>query len=399
MRTALPWILLALVAGGWIATTLIVESNSAVGSAAEDDTATQAELQQTISALRAEVKTLRKAQPSEGPELATSGKRPAVPPAGAQKPVETPEARAKREALAERRKRMWAQRKAWGDAVRSLKDKAAREQALGEMRAAFDGADEERRLAALLMARWLGNVTYDRADWRGAILPHAKSADPEVRLAALTALAYVQPEASDIGLWKEAVAGAGRSNGEEIAQAIVRTAGGVLEGEAAEAVLHLLRDGTRIKRAMVIRGLQSVKTWDPAVEARLLEVVRTSRGGDSVEHYYFHFIAARLDPKSDAVLDLILEKIETGRGGLQTIVRGFRTGLDDRQKERAADALIDCAENAPDAYTVRLLAEALGRVAGARHIARMEALIAGEDVDKYARMAVEDAIRQARRRS
>ena len=356
-----------------------------------------ADLRTEVAALRAEVQARRSEtaqRPRPGPELATSGTAPAPSPKVAPR---SEEFRAREEAV-RAREAAQAQRKTWTEALRSLKDVAARDTALAEMRAAFDGTDEGRRLAALQLARWLGDVEYDRADWRKGILPHAKSKEPDVRLAALMALAWVQPEPADLALWSDAVRDADRNNAEQVAYAIVNTAGGVLRGAAADSVLHLLREGTNIKKAFVIRGLQQVKEWDPAVEARLIGIVRAAPAHDYDSGYYFHFITSRLDPKSDAVLDLMLEKVEAGKGELETIVRGFRVGLDERQKERVAEALLGYAENAGNARTVRWLAQGLEHVASARLVPRMQALIAGEGVDKYAKQAVEKAIEAARTR-
>jgi hypothetical protein len=71
--------------------------------------------------------------------------------------------------------------------------------------------------------------------------------------------------------------------------------------------------------------------------------------------------------------------------------------LDERQKAYAADKLIGFAENA-NAYTVRYIAEALEHVASQPHVDKMAALIAGDDVDKYAKTSMGAAIQKAKRR-
>lgn len=396
MRTALPWILLALVAGGWIGATVFSSETSVspgVVAAPSADPSAVAELRAAVETLRAEVQSLREERPQPGPTLKTSGTTPTERPKAAPR---TAEYKA-RESKQRRQEAANAQRKTWYDAIRSLKAGDARETALAEMRAAFDSDDDTLRLAALQLSRWLGNIEYDRAAWRAAILPHTKSADGATQAAALVALAYVQPDESDLALWPEAAKRADRSTAEGMAHAIVRTAEGVLQGDAADAVLHLLRDGTDIRKAFVVRGLQSVKQWDPVVEARLVEIVGAAPASSYDSSYFFHFITPRMDPKSDAIVDLMLAKIEEGKSNIQTLIRGFHDGLDERQKAHAADKLVGYAENA-NAYTVRYIAEALGHVASARHVDRMAALIAGDDVDKYAKNAMEHAIQRAKRR-
>jgi len=403
MRIAVPWVLCALVAGAWIGSAVLVEDTvstpavaPALGMGAAAGEAEVTELRAAVDALRAEVRALQAERASPGPVLHASGSAPT--PASRPQVVPRSEAFRAREDAARTLEAAQAQRKTWYDAVRSLKDGSAREAALTEMRAAFGGKDEARRLAALQLARWLGDTEYDRADWRKGILPHVKSEDAATRQAALIALAWVQPEASDLAWWADAAKGADRNNAEELARAIVKTADGVLRGAAADAVLELLRDGTDIKKAFVIRGLQGVKEWDPAAETRLIEIVRAAPAHDYDSAYYFHFITSRLDPKSDAVVDLMLEKIEEGKGEIETIVRGFRVGLDERQRDRVADALLGYAENAANASMVRNLAQGLAHVATARHVGRMQALIAGEGVDRHVIQAVERALEAARTR-
>ncbi|MDJ0522476.1 MAG: hypothetical protein QNJ90_10450 [Planctomycetota bacterium] len=397
MRTALPWILLSLVTGGWIGATFLERDEVAptpevAPASATDDIAT---LRAAVQSLRAEVRALREERRSAGPVLEAKGTKPSTRPR-AVKPRS--EEFKQREENRRRQETLRAKRKAWWDAIRSLKDNEARATAIAEVRAAFDGDDDMLRLNALQLARWLGKLDYDRDDWRAAILPHVQSEDRMTRTAALIALAYVKPEASDINHWPDVAKDSDRNNAEEMAHAITRTADGILRDEAATAVLHLLRPGTNIKKAFVIRGLQSVKEWDPAVEARLVEIVGKAPAHDYDSGYFFHFVTPRMDPKSDAILELMLKKIEAGRSSIQTLSRGFRKGLDERQKSHAADKLLDYAENADNAYTVRWLAEALQFVASMRHVDRMAALVSGDDVDQHAKSAMERAMQAARTR-
>ena len=207
-----------------------------------------AELRAAVASLRADVDTLRAqaARTTAGPKTAPRD------PAFAEREAKVRRRRSVGDAQRNRSTAVAQQRKIWYDAVRSLREGAPREKALAEMRAALDGDDEVRLLSALQLARWLGTVEYDRADFRRGVLPHAKSEDPEVRRAALIALAWVQPDKADLALWADTVKSADRSSAEEIAQALVRTSDGVIRGGTADAVLHLLRDGTQIRKPTII---------------------------------------------------------------------------------------------------------------------------------------------------
>ncbi len=409
MRTALPWILVALFAGLWIGSIVLVEkepmprSSQGVPDVSADGSDELAELRSAVNELRKEVRSLREEHVDRRmPVLQASNTKRA---SASHSATPRSESFKKREEKARvnraRRQRdveAAAIRKKWNDDIRSLKDASAREFALREMRAAFDGENDVRRLAALRLARWIGNVEFDRADWRGAILPHARNGDPEVQIAALIALAYVQPEHADLDLWSEVIKHADRENGEEVAHAIVRASGGIIRGTTADAVLHLLRDGTNTKKAFVIRGLQGGREWDEAVEARLIEIARNAPARDYDSVYYFHFITSRLDPKSDEVIELMLEKIEEGKSEMAAIMRGFRIGLDDRQAELVADKLLGYAENAGTSHKLKAIADGLKNVVRPQHIPRLEALAKGDNVSVYAQRALNGAIDAAQRR-
>lgn len=427
MRTGLPWILVGLIAGAWAGATWLRDGSSAEkgnetqapqldlslpGQATDAALASQiAALQGALSELKSEVQALRNERSSRGPALAARAGAPEageratrpVPVAEREPAFQEREAAARKKRLADeaRRKRSQsasAQIKTWLDATRSLKDASARSATFAEIRAAFDGDDDAQTLAALRTSRWLGNADYDRADFRQGILPHARSKDPEIRRAALEALAWVQPEPEDLAPWLAEAKLADRNNAEATAMALARVSAGVIRGETADAVLHLLRDGTKIKKAFVIRGLQSAKEWGASVEQRLIDIVRSVPAHDYDSAYYFHFITPRLDPKSDAVIDLMLERIEEGKAEISTIVRGFRVGLDEAQRDRVSSKLLDYAEDAPNARVISALAEGLRWTARAQHVARMKALITGDQVQSSAKRAMERAIKDAEQR-
>ena len=174
---------------------------------------------------------------------------------------------------------------------------------------------------------------------------------------------------------------ADRSEAETTAECLTTLSRGVIEGDTAEAVLLLLRDGTEIKKAFVMRGLQLAKSFAPAVEARLVEIVRSVEPQDYDSHYFFYFLASRWAPKSDAVVDVMLDTAGTGKGQIDAIVRGFATGLTDAQRDRAASKLLDFVENAGSPYARQALLETLAKIAGASHVARLEAIAANPNAD------------------
>ena len=406
---ALPWILVAVLAGAWLGATFFgaePECGSTWTPPVEDEGALRAEL----ASVRAEVARLtRVVDDLERARPATlEGRQSAPVPVGGPRtaaPIETGETTAAPEVTgapqivrAERNRQASARSQLWLDQLRSLDSAAVREEALRSIRGGLDAADPVEVLASLRAVRWLGSNDYDHAEYRAAILTYARSEDPDVRRAAREALAVVQPMTSDLDWWLEEARTADRSNAESTAGFLVRVAEGRVEGKVADAVLHLLREGTDIRKAFVMRGLQQATVFDPAVEARLVEIVRSVDPQDYDSHYFFHFLAPRLDPKSDAVVELILDRVGQGKGDLATPLRGLRKGLSERQRAHAAQRLLGFAENAGTTYTRRAVLEGFRHVGGPEDVARLQALADDPDADDATRAAAQRAIRAVEHR-
>jgi hypothetical protein len=288
--------------------------------------------------------------------------------------------------------------RSWGERIRALDNAPARARAIGEILAALESEDDATLLAGLWASRRYRPDDYDPAEWRRLILPHASSDDPLLRRAALDALLIVMPDRADLALWIQAAHTADRSNAEQTARALVLLSEGRVEAEVADAVLHLLRPGTDIKAAFVIRGLNDATVIDSRVEARLIEIVRSVDPRDYDSGYFFHFLAPDWDPKSDALVDLILERAAKGQGSLDTILRGLKKGLDERQRERAAERLIVLAENAGTERARAHVLEGMAYVAGPAQVDRLRAIASDPEVDKRSRGLAKTAISAAAKR-
>lgn len=406
----LPWLLVAVIVGAWLGATFLGGEPGAgpvdvIG--AEDEGAVRAEL----TALRLEVRRLEKtvsdlqqSQPAtlEGrtsESAAPDGGRAAAPSKSRDAPSASTQAEAGRLVRSERRRRASAQSRLWLDQLRTLESHLVREEALRAIRAGIDSENPVQRLAALRAVRWVGSNDYDHAEYRTAIEPHASSEDPDIRRAAREALAVVQPLTSDLAMWIEEAQRADRSNAETTTEFLVRVAEGRIEDEVADAVLHLLRDGTDIKKAFVIRGLAEATVFDPRVEARLIEIVRSVEPHDYDSGYFFHFLAPRLDPKSDAVVDLILDRVGKGQYDISTPLRGLRKGLSETQRAYAAERLLGFAENAGTTTTRRAILDGLRYIAGPAEVPRLQVLAEDPDADNATRGAARRVIETVERRA
>lgn len=414
-RPAPVWLVVVLVAIAWFASRWTdsppdrsePEIPSRTGSDTLSDT--QGDTRRSLATLENEVTSLRKAVAAlqadvGGPKLRGSPHAAEVSASTRQSqsaPRATPsEDFQAREAQARQRREQEArgmeagrQMKTWLDMVRQVGDRDKREEALAQIRAALLGTEPTATLAALRAARWLQGGEYDRVDFRSMILRHATSQDAAVRWAARSALIHVDPDPSDLAWWVEEAKSANRQNAEEVAAGLTTLSRGVIRGDVADAYLQLLRDGTNIKRAFVMRGLREANEFDPDVVARLVEIVRSAPDSDYDSSYFFHFVASRMDPKPDVVLDLALERFDQGA---REALRGLGVGLSSEQQRRAADRLLTFAENADADWQLASILTELVSIANSSHVDRILALGNLPNLNTERREQIESAAAAAR---
>ena len=299
----------------------------------------------------------------------------------------------------------------WMTAIRGAKaweDPKAQAHALARLVEALGSNEDAVLLGALRTIRWLDDIPYDRETAEARVRAHIESDTPAIRRAAREALVTLRPDPADLGKWLDAALTATKRDAETTAYHLVMLADGKLTGDVADAILYLLRDtGSDIEKSSVMLGLQKIEELDPRIDARLIEIVRKAKAKaqDRDALIYFRSVATRLPKKSDAAVDLILEwagraLAEEGnavrRSDVRMILMGLAVGLSAGQKGRAADSLLAWFEDAstPRRERAAVLA-ALMRVAGWRHLERLEALRSRETTDEAARALLEKALRSA----
>ncbi len=371
-RESLPWILLAVLAVGWVATLLVgrEEPAPAVSADAHYSPADIARMQKQIDALQAEL------------EARNAARRPR-----AERPAHPLQAAA------------YAKAKAWMDAMRSVKDPAAAATAERASKSAIQSKDPAELLAGLITVRWVEPPEAERAALRRQLEAHFDHRDPLIARAALEAATVIKPKPGDVERWLVVARGAlPRGEAETVAQLLVKAAEGQVTGAVAEAILHLLRDRTSIKKAFVMRGIQRFKVLDPRVESRLLDIVQSVDPQDYDSAYFFHFLAARIDPKSDRLVDLILDRAADGKGDIASLMRMLRRGISERQRMRAAEQVLGYAMTAMNPSARLGLLRGMSVLADASHIEDLEKLAARDGLDAAAVALIHEIVRSLKRR-
>jgi len=408
MRAALPWILLSALVVAWGVSTrgqAPSEPTPPPGTVALYSEEDIARMQRQIAELEDALARRDAAAPAPRPDLAGAAPEPAlqgrVPesagPGRARSPASAGAAR--RPGDGALRRVAYSQSKVWSDALRAEGDPEARDRAQVEVLRAIEGGEPAELLAALTTARWMDPARVDRGALRAQIDRYLDHESPAIARAALEAGTVIQPRAGDEARWiAVALADAPGSRGETTMQMLVQAADGRVEGRVAEAALHLLRTGGQHKQAFLMRGLQGFKTLSPELVTRMIDIAGAAAPTDYDSHYFFHFIAPRIDPKGDRLVDLTLELLAGGKSQASTLLRSLRRGLSEGQKQRAAERLLTIAEGSTSDHLVGTLLQGVGELGNENQVGRLEALARRDDLGKSTQTRIAHLIETLQRR-
>lgn len=408
MRAALPWILLSALVVAWGVSTRGQEPSEpsaptpprgTVARYSEEDIA---RMQRQIAELEDALARRDAAAPTRRPDPAGTASAPALE---GRAPASTGPDRARTPAAAGRlsdgalRRVAYSKSKVWSDALRAEGDPEARDRAQVEVLRAIEGGEPAELLAALTTARWMDPARVDRGALRAQIDRYLDHESPAIARAALEAGTVIKPRAGDEARWiAAALADVPGSRGETTIQMLVQAADGRVEGRVAEAALHMLRTGGSQKQAFLMRGLQGFKTLSPELVTRMIDIAGAAAPTDYDSHYFFHFIAPRIDPKSDRLVDLTLELLAGGKAESSTLLRSLRRGLSDPQKQRAAERLLTIAEGSTRDHEVGTLLQGVGELGNENQVGRLEALARRDDLSKPTQTRIAHLIEMFQRR-
>jgi len=329
------------------------------------------ELRTEIARLQAELAELMRA---EGEERA--GKDPTPPP--------TPEERIA--SLAE----------PWVQAASQVEDPARREQALTEVRGALAGGDPTAQRAALRALARLGDVSFDKAPLRPAILALARAGDEATRVDALYALHATAPEPEDVQLVLQLTSTPTPLVRERGLHLLALFSGGRIEGEVGRAALGLLATDDPRTLRQGLSGLWGAR-FGPEVEARLLAL---ARGPEPARHDALYYALSTSPEKSSAVTSLLIERAQGADGEMAQRAfwgLGFGVAAEDMARVAALDLALYAARTS-ERTRVDCLRQ-LARYAGAAEVPELERIAAQEGLPASVHGAALEALRASRDRA
>lgn len=365
-----PWMLLTAVlvgAGVGVVGTILVRGDRPTPSATDEAAF------ERIADLEREVATLREgaACPTLAPSGAVPSASPTSPPVmnarpapGGALPTSTPSPASQPKPTASK---PFKQAETWIEALRGVAGPRDDHPALGEMRAALSGQSGVAAEAVLIALEGIDVSALDRATWRGILEPYARSPNFAIRRGAAVALHRIDPRPDDVERALAELRSAARFEAERSVETLVLMADGVVEGAVADAVLHVLRDGTDIPRCFVMRGVASgkLRVLDPRVVARMVEIAGGVPPQDYDSFYFLYFVAPRLEPRPDAVVELAMRVLTTpGPGSHRALVLALSGGLEGPARSRVLARLLSLVESSPDGYVARRALEVVKALGG-----------------------------------
>jgi beta-lactamase regulating signal transducer with metallopeptidase domain len=277
--------------------------------------------------------------------------------------------------------------KPWIEDAMSISDPSKVAAAVAEIRRALASGDPIQVQAGLTAFIRTGDVNYEKASFRDLILPLARSAEGGMRVQAFYALNMAGRTPEDLRLLLDALKDPSPELAPSASHLLFLYTEGKIEGEAAGVVLRLLGSGDENLVRETLRGLWGAQA-SPEVQARLLEVAKTSARHDAI-----YFGLSTLANKFPAVVDELIRAAEDPDSNVSgRAVWGLGHGVPEESRRKAADFALRLFE-ARGAHRLRSdCLGMLGQYGDASHLPALEALEGNGLLKDDLRAAARDAI-------
>jgi len=268
----------------------------------------------------------------------------------------------------------------WRSDIRQIQDPGARARALAELREALAGTDRTRLLAALGTLRVIMSVDYDKSAIHSSVEGLLQSTDPEIKRAAIGAFCATggpQPDAHPLLALTSDPDPAIRT---EVARSILSLTRETTDSSVEGVFAKLLEDKDPAIVSATLQSLRQIETTE-AVEDRLLDLAKDPALAAEVCRSF-----AMKPAKSDRVVDLLLRQATSSDGNsIGDAVRGLSNGLNQDQRERAADELVRSLGSASDLSARWACFQFIESWGSQRHISTLQSLASNPMLDERSR--------------
>jgi hypothetical protein len=331
-------------------------------------------------------------------EAAAATRRTRPAPAAPTEPSAAVQAEAaERAAAMERSQAAHRLSRQWSEAGLQTLDVRKRMETLDTIRAALAGNDPVLVHAALLTLARLRELDYDKASFRPLVLPSLQAKQGAIRAAALSALCNTALEPADLTTFAAMVDDESAEVRGAVAFAVRRTQTGVIDGEAADALLRLLADTDHHVRHSALNSLSGIRV-DARLEAALLAGAN-DRTDPETRRRTIRFGLSNVDGKSPRVVATLLEAIDDADDELASSARmALRFGVGKAERAQVADAIVRLLETRDSAGVAQECDHLLRLHGSAKQVPALEALAARPGMPQVRRTQLAELIAMLRTR-
>ncbi|MBB5353319.1 hypothetical protein HNR46_003575 [Haloferula luteola] len=231
----------------------------------------------------------------------------------------------------------------------------------------MNSSDEDEVVAALTTLSSLGELDFDKASYREAILPHLESDRAEIRLAASFALATSGLQEGDAEKLRQM---AREGMGPEASRLLMQIDKMDLTGESGAIVASMVQQGGEFAKKAV-QGLWGGK-YSPELEASLVEMSRDADIGYEVMYFALSTQRNKGQETVSRLIEILGDSDTQNRAG--RAAWGLSYGVEKEQWSEVADAALILVDTRVSGYAWQQAWELVRQYAGEEQVDDLKVL-------------------------
>ena len=256
----------------------------------------------------------------------------------------------------------------WSSSALSISDTHAREQVLNTIRSALNGSDPILIQAALLAFNRLHNLNFDKASFRGSILPHLDSDTPDLLQQAWLALSISGHQPEDLERLRRDAHKPGLIK--NASRLLSSWENGDLTGASGNTVVSLLAQSEPDTRKEILRGIWGA-SFSEELTSQVVELANPEQPGSSDALY---FSLSTMSQKSPAVVERLIEYLaDPDPNNANRAFWGLGQGVPEESNARLAEVALELV-NTRTGNTRNQALDLLARYAQSEQLQTIEAL-------------------------